>query len=60
LSGEVVLGDEILMGTGARVLQQLRLCSRSVIGAGAVVTRSIEKPGVYIGIPAREMNKVRA
>jgi sugar O-acyltransferase (sialic acid O-acetyltransferase NeuD family) len=59
LSGEVVLGDEILIGTGARILQQLRLCSRSVIGAGAVVTRNIDKPGTYIGVPAREMNAVR-
>jgi sugar O-acyltransferase (sialic acid O-acetyltransferase NeuD family) len=56
LSGEVVLADEILVGTGARVLQQLHVCSRAVIGAGAVVTRSIKKPGVYIGIPARERN----
>jgi sugar O-acyltransferase (sialic acid O-acetyltransferase NeuD family) len=56
LSGEVVLGDEILLGTGARVLQQLHLCSCAVVGAGAVVTHSIERPGVYIGIPAREMN----
>ena len=60
LSGEVVLGDEILIGTGARVLQQLHLCSRVVIGAGAVVTHSIEKPSVYIGVPAREMNVARA
>jgi len=57
LSGEVVLGDEIMVGTGARILQQLQVCSRSVVGAAAVVTRSIEEPGTYVGIPARKMEK---
>jgi sugar O-acyltransferase (sialic acid O-acetyltransferase NeuD family) len=57
LSGEIVLGDEVLVGTGARVLQGLHVCSGAVIGAGAVVTRSIEQPGVYVGVPARPMNK---
>jgi serine acetyltransferase len=46
-----------MVGTGARILQQLHLCSQSVIGAGAVVTRSIEEPGTYIGVPARKMEK---
>jgi sugar O-acyltransferase (sialic acid O-acetyltransferase NeuD family) len=57
LSGEVVLGDEIMIGTGARVLQQLHVCSHAVVGAAAVVTRSIDEPGTYVGIPARKMEK---
>jgi sugar O-acyltransferase (sialic acid O-acetyltransferase NeuD family) len=57
LSGQVALGDEIMMGTGARILQGLRVCNRAVIGAGAVVTRSVEEPGVYVGVPARIMEK---
>ncbi|HUJ70716.1 MAG TPA: NeuD/PglB/VioB family sugar acetyltransferase [Verrucomicrobiae bacterium] len=57
LSGQVALGDEIMVGTGARILQGLRVCDHAVIGAGAVVTRNIETPGVYIGVPARVMEK---
>lgn len=60
LSGQVVLGNEVLVGTGAQILQCLRVCSGAVIGAGAVVNRSIEKPGVYVGIPARVMNEAGA
>jgi|SRR5579871_4518416 len=57
LSGQVTLGDEIIVGTGARILQGLRVCSHAVIGAGAVVTRNIDMPGTYVGIPSRVVEK---
>jgi sugar O-acyltransferase (sialic acid O-acetyltransferase NeuD family) len=57
LSGDVVLGDEVMVGTGAQILQCLRVCSRAVIGAGAVVTKDIEMPGSYVGVPARPVNR---
>jgi acetyltransferase-like isoleucine patch superfamily enzyme len=47
-----VVGDRVSIGTGA-VLLPVRICSDSVIGAGAVVTRDIDVPGVYVGNPAR-------
>lgn len=53
ISGGVSLGDACLLGTGALVLEGLSISSGTVIGAGAVVTRSIESPGVYVGVPAR-------
>lgn len=52
ISGQVTLGDACLLGTGARILETLNISSETVIGAGAVVTRSIAKPGVYVGVPA--------
>ena len=55
ISGGVQIGDECLIGTGARILENLSIASGAIIGAGAVVTRSIEEPGVYIGVPARPM-----
>ena len=53
ISGRVTIGDACLLGTGARSLETLNIVSETIIGAGAVVTRSIENPGVYVGVPAR-------
>jgi acetyltransferase-like isoleucine patch superfamily enzyme len=49
----VVIEDDIWIGTGARILDGIRLSRGCVIGAGSVVTRSTEPFGVYAGVPAR-------
>jgi acetyltransferase-like isoleucine patch superfamily enzyme len=46
------VGDRVSLGTGAIVLP-VRICDDTVIGAGAVVTKDITEPGVYVGNPAR-------
>ena len=56
-SGGVQIGDEILIRTHASVLQYKEICSRSVIGAGALVTKNIVVPGVYVGSPAKNILK---
>lgn len=53
ISGGAELADACLLGTGCLVLESLQITSNTTIGAGAVVTRTITKPGVYIGAPAR-------
>jgi acetyltransferase-like isoleucine patch superfamily enzyme len=55
ISGYVQLADACLLGTGCRVLEGLTIASGVTIGAGAVVTRSIADPGVWLGVPAREL-----
>lgn len=55
LSGHVVLGDACLLGTGTQVLERRTIAGDIVVGAGAVVTRSLADPGTYVGIPARRM-----
>ncbi|HZF79991.1 MAG TPA: NeuD/PglB/VioB family sugar acetyltransferase [Rubrivivax sp.] len=55
ISGHVQLADACLLGTGCRVLEGLTIGSGVTIGAGAVVTRSIAEPGVWVGVPAREL-----
>ncbi|WP_263808898.1 acyltransferase [Salinibacter sp.] len=49
-----IVEDNVSIGTNATVLP-VRICKGTVIGAGAVVTRDIEKPGVYVGNPARRL-----
>lgn len=47
-----VVGNNVSIGTNATILP-VSICDRAVIGAGAVVTRDITVPGVYVGNPAR-------
>lgn len=49
-----VIGDAVSIGSNATILP-VSICSRVVIGAGAVVTRDITEPGVYAGNPARKL-----
>jgi acetyltransferase-like isoleucine patch superfamily enzyme len=46
------LGDRVSVGSNATLLP-VSICSGAVIGAGAVVTRDITSPGIYVGNPAR-------
>lgn len=57
LGGGVTVGERVFVGAGAVILPGLMLASDVVIGAGAVVTRSIENAGTFIGTPAREVSR---
>ena len=46
------VGDRVSIGSNATILP-VSICDDVVIGAGAVVTRNIETPGIYAGNPAR-------
>ena len=46
------IGNRVSIGTNATILP-VEICDNVVIGAGAVVTRSITEPGTYMGNPAR-------
>jgi acetyltransferase-like isoleucine patch superfamily enzyme len=46
------IGNHVSIGTNATILP-VTICDGVVVGAGAVVTRDITRPGVYAGNPAR-------
>jgi acetyltransferase-like isoleucine patch superfamily enzyme len=46
-----IIDDHVSIGSNATILP-VHICSNVVIGAGAVVTKDITKPGVYAGNPA--------
>ena len=46
------IGNQVSIGSNATILP-VTICDGVVIGAGAVVTKSILKKGVYAGNPAR-------
>jgi acetyltransferase-like isoleucine patch superfamily enzyme len=51
------LGDKISVGTNATILP-VTICDQVVIGAGAVVTKDITIPGIYVGNPARLLRRL--
>jgi acetyltransferase-like isoleucine patch superfamily enzyme len=48
------IGDRVSIGSNATIMP-VNIAGGSVIGAGAVVTKDIEEPGVYAGNPARRI-----
>ncbi len=50
--GKVTVGKYCYVGTSATILPGLSICDDVTIGAGAVITKNITQPGVYMGIPA--------
>ena len=51
------LGNRVSIGTNATVLP-ITICDNVVIGAGAVVTKDISTPGIYVGNPARLLRRL--
>lgn len=48
------VGDRVSIGSNATILP-VNVCDGTVIGAGAVVTKDIVRPGIYVGNPARKL-----
>jgi len=53
--GAVTVGDGVWVGAGSVILPGIEIAAGCVIGAGAVVTRSTEPNGLYVGAPARRL-----
>lgn len=48
------IGNSVSIGSNATILP-VNICDDVVIGAGAVVTKNIDEPGIYVGNPARRI-----
>lgn len=49
----ISIGDNVWIGTGARILDGVSIGNNAVIGAGSVVTRDVPAGKCYVGVPAR-------
>ena len=50
------IGNNVSIGSNATILP-VSICDNVVIGAGAVVTKDINHSGIYVGNPAKRVNK---
>lgn len=53
ISGEVMINECVYVGTGAQIINQLEIGSETVVGAGAVVSKSLPAKCTAVGIPAK-------
>jgi len=51
------IGNNVSIGSNATILP-ITICDNVVIGAGAVVTKDINRPGVYAGNPAKFIKEI--
>jgi serine O-acetyltransferase len=53
IEGVPVIDDDVYIGTGAKILGDIHVGKRAVIGANAVVLESVPDDAVVAGVPAR-------
>ena len=54
---KTVIGNNVIIGTNATVLP-VKITDNVVIGAGSVVAKDINEPGVYAGNPAKKIREI--
>ncbi len=55
--GDIVIGDNAWLGLAVQVLDGVTIGAGTVVGAGAVVTRSLPPDCVAVGVPARAVRQ---
>ena len=55
VAGTCCISRRTWIGAGATVSNNVNICGDCMIGAGAVVIKDIDKPGTYVGSPARKI-----
>lgn len=53
ISGEVVVGEGVYVGTGAKIINLLEIGDYTIVGAGAVVAKTLPAKCTAVGIPAK-------
>lgn len=53
ISGEVKIEKSVYIGTGVKIINQLEIGSNTIVGAGAVVSKSLPANCTAVGIPAK-------
>ena len=53
ISGEVTIEDGVYAGTGVKIINQLSIGKNTIVGAGAVVAKSLPANCTAVGVPAK-------
>lgn len=53
LSGNTIIGEESIIGTGSAIIQGVEIGNRSIIGAGSVIIRDVPHNCTVVGNPGK-------
>ena len=53
ISGEVTIGEGVYIGTGAKLINQIEVGEYTIVGAGAVITKTLPSKCTAVGTPAK-------
>lgn len=59
IKGEIILEDDCWIGAGVIILPGITIGKGAVVGAGSIVTKSVEPFTVVIGNPANMIKKIK-
>lgn len=59
VAGEVLVGNEVLVGSGAALINRIVIGDRATVGMGAVVLQDVPAGMVVAGVPARAIRQDR-
>jgi len=54
------IGNEVVIGTGAKILGNIRVGDHVKVGAGSVVVRSVPNHSTVVGVPGRVVGDANA
>lgn len=57
VSGNVILGEQVYMGTNSSVKEKIQVSSKVTIGSNATVVKNTITSGIYVGVPAKFKKK---
>lgn len=55
---DVIIGNNVWIGSGAKIMPGVKIGDNSVVGAGAVVTKDVEADIIVGGVPAKLIKKL--
>jgi sugar O-acyltransferase (sialic acid O-acetyltransferase NeuD family) len=55
VSGNVILGESVYMGTNSSIKEKIQVCSNVTIGSNATVIKNIIIGGTYVGVPVKKI-----
>jgi maltose O-acetyltransferase len=55
---DVTIGNNVWIGSGAKIMPGVRVGDNSIIGAGAVVTKDVQRDVIVAGVPAKVIRKI--
>lgn len=56
---KLTIQDDVWIGCGCRILNGVEIGSRSIVAAGAVVTKNVLPGTINGGVPAKELKKIK-